>query len=125
MSAEPESEGPDCGPVTFNVYRLPARLDVGEASEQATPRRRLERVRARLDRFWYRVRFIVAEIIGVIRRSRDVGAARHQVLLPDADDLPANVPRVSTPGRVFDFEAARRRRAPGSSDPVATKLTGA
>lgn len=90
-----------------NVYYLPARV-TRETPSSRTPRKAT--AWARMQRAWWRLSFMIAEICSIVRRR-----GRHLFLDDDAIVLgrmaeltERSIPSLG-PARIIDFESARRR----------------
>ena len=96
-------------PLTMsNVYYLPAR--VTRETPSRSPRKTSSW--ARLQRAWWRLSFMTAEICGIVRRR-----GRHLFLDDDAIVLGRMAelterPISYGPARIIDFDSARRRLRP-------------
>jgi hypothetical protein len=88
-----------------NVYYLPARV----TRETPAPRARKTTPWVRCQRAWWRLSFMAAEIVGIVRRR-----GRHLFLDDDAIVLGRmselnERPICHGPARIIDFDSARRR----------------
>ena len=92
-----------------NVYYLPARV-TRETPSSRTPRKAT--AWARMQRAWWRLSFMTAEICSIVRRR-----GRHLFLDDDAIVLGRMAelterPISYGPARIIDFDSARRRLRP-------------
>lgn len=92
-----------------NVYYLPARV-TRETPSSRTPRKAT--AWARMQRAWWRLSFMIAEICSIVRRR-----GRHLFLDDDAIVLGRMAelterPISYGPARIIDFDSARRRLRP-------------
>jgi hypothetical protein len=94
-----------------NVYYLPARV-TREPSASARPRKAT--AWTRVQRAWWRVTFMTAEICSIVRRrGRHIFLDDDAIVLGRMGELTERA-LARGPARVIDFEAARRRLRPAA-----------
>ncbi len=90
---------------TSNVYYLP----VTTSTVDTIRRQHQTTLSTRLQRTWWRLRFMATEISSILRRGgRQIFAS--DTIIFDSPSLPEpSRPRYSSPALVIDFESARER----------------
>jgi hypothetical protein len=89
-----------------NVYYLPVRTPAVDTTRR---RVRKPRLMVRVERAWWRLRFMSAEIWSVLRRGSRQFFVDDSILFDRNVEVPRSRPRYTVPARVIDFESARDR----------------
>lgn len=89
-----------------NVYYLPVRTPTVEPVRRSV---RQPSLTARLERAWWRFRYMTAEIVSIVRRGGRQLFMDDSIVFDRTAETPRSRPRYAVPARVLDFESARQR----------------
>lgn len=93
-------------PTSSNVYYLPVRTPTVETGGRPV---RQPTLMSRVQRAWWRVRFMSAEIRSTLRRGGRQLFVDDSLTFDRSVEIPRSRPRYAVPASVIDFESARDR----------------